>query len=151
VNFEQIGDVRFQERTWRWQRIGWVASTLVALGGVIGAFGAGPLANRAIDVGAYRVRYENPLRCQAAAALHVTTTDHPGDPLTIRLFSLRPEDLVFSPEPDSTISTPAGVTPRFHGTVSRFEVDFTPAQPGILRIGLSAGTARQELSLVVLP
>ena len=44
-------DLRFQVRSWRAQRIGWVAGGALLLAGAIGLFGRGPLSSALVDSG----------------------------------------------------------------------------------------------------
>lgn len=51
-------DMRFQRRSWIVERIGWSVLVLLALIGVSGAFGTGPLAWQTASSGSLSVEYE---------------------------------------------------------------------------------------------
>lgn len=44
-NIEIAEDMDFQQKEWLWVRVGWIAMLLVALAGLLGLFGVGPLSD----------------------------------------------------------------------------------------------------------
>ena len=66
-------DLDFQRQSWKVQRVAWVLMLLVALGGLTGLFGRGPLASAELGEKAspLHVEYERFLRLYAPAKLTV--------------------------------------------------------------------------------
>ena len=75
----------FQRRSWRAQRIAWVAMALILLAALLGAFGRGPLsdARAASDDGSLSVRYDRIARNQAPLELRVRFADRWSGPTTL--------------------------------------------------------------------
>ena len=65
-------DPAFAERSWRWQRVGWVVVLAVLIAALAGLLGAGPLGHRNARVpGQLRVEYQRFARYEAPQTLTV--------------------------------------------------------------------------------
>jgi hypothetical protein len=65
-------DLRFQHRTWRVQRVGWVVLALIVLAALAGLSGPGPLSNREATTDDLKVEYERFVRHGAQTELQVS-------------------------------------------------------------------------------
>jgi hypothetical protein len=77
-------DLRFQRRTWRIQRIGWIAFALLVLAGLLGVFGSGPLSRAEATGEGVRIEYDRFARLQSSATLRITI-----DPAAVRDGAIR--------------------------------------------------------------
>lgn len=66
-------DLRFQQRTWVVQRVGWGVIACVLVAALLGLLGSGPLASSTLDSpqGGFRLEYERFLRHQTPTRLHL--------------------------------------------------------------------------------
>ena len=51
-------DIEFQKKEWNWARLGWVLMLIIALAGLLGLFGQGPLSKSTARAGGIEVEYE---------------------------------------------------------------------------------------------
>jgi hypothetical protein len=119
-------DMRFQERTWLIQRIGWWVMAILVLAGLTGVFAAGPLSRTEVSdpSGALRVEYERFQRRMAPSTLrlHIGPGTLPGDQITLRMSRTLAEATDVEkivPQPDQARITLSGV-----------EYTFGTAEPG---------------------
>jgi hypothetical protein len=119
-------DVRFQERTWAAQRVGWWAMGLLLVAALAGVFAAGPLSSSEASDGrgALLVEYHRFQRHRAPATLqvHVAPEAITSDTILVHfnrslVEAFRVERI--EPEPDQAKVTPSGV-----------EYAFATAEPG---------------------
>ena len=66
-------DLRFQQRMWVVQRVGWGVIACVLVAALLGLLGSGPLASRTLESsqGGFRLEYERFLRHHAPTRLHL--------------------------------------------------------------------------------
>ncbi len=107
-------DMNFQEKEWRVERIGWIIMALLALAGLLGLFGEGPLANARAVNGPIVVEYERFERLLSPAKLRAQVAPEAVQNEEVRLYVTRTildslEVLDISPQPDSMVLTPDGV------------------------------------------
>jgi hypothetical protein len=65
-------DFEFQRRSWRVQRVAWLAGLLLLAGAMLGLFGSGPLSRATVDVpGLMRVEYQRFARYETPETLTI--------------------------------------------------------------------------------
>ena len=66
-------DLRFQQRTWALQRLGWGVIACIIISALLGLLGSGPLASRALDSPqrGFRLEYQRFLRYHAPTRLRL--------------------------------------------------------------------------------
>ena len=66
-------DLRFQQRTWLVQRVGWGVIACVLVVALLGLLGSGPLASRTVDSpqGRFRLEYQRFLRQRTPTRIHL--------------------------------------------------------------------------------
>lgn len=92
INTLQVDqDLIFQERAWRFQRVGRWGIALLLLAALLGVFGAGPVsfASQADAQGQLRLDYERFLRSQADATLSVQVYPDKKHPAELHLWFSR--------------------------------------------------------------
>jgi hypothetical protein len=128
-------DLAYQHRTWRMQRVGWLAFILVIVGALAGLFGSGPLSSTSAGTPAegLRIEYERFARLNAPTTI-VVRADHRlarGDEIGIVLSG----DAVRAVELQSTTPPVDGASVSPDGVILRFRAD---KQPGELTLVLHA-------------
>jgi hypothetical protein len=78
-------DMRFQRRSWMVERAGWMVLVLLALIGLSGAFGIGPLSWQTASGGSLEVEYERFQRITRLARFTFTITGQSGPELRLHL------------------------------------------------------------------
>jgi hypothetical protein len=162
ASLELDEQLAFQERQWRWERIGWVVIALVIIAGLLGAFGTGPLASatvRSTDDG-LAVSYERVVRHQGEAEfrLHIDPALIPGREVdvwfststvtAVRIESVAPEPSEVEAGADRTTWTFA-VDPSAGPVTIIFHV--TPQEMGwrTVELGVAGGTSLSFHQLVL--
>lgn len=114
-------DMNFQVKEWRVERIGWVLMALLALAGLLGLFGEGPLANVRAENGPIAVEYDrferllSPAQLQIQVAPEAVQNDEVRLQVTRKLLDgLEVQDI--SPQPDSMELSPDTVVYVFKVT-----------------------------------
>lgn len=136
-------DIRFQERTWTVQRIGWALMVLLALLALLGLFAGGPLSKAvaASGPGGAVLEYERFLRYGAPSTLRLQFGDAAGDrEVAVRIGRLYLDAVEIeriTPEPIRAAAAAEGVEMRFslvedHGP-GWAELSIKPRRPGIVR------------------
>jgi hypothetical protein len=161
-DLEIDSDVGFQQREWRFERVGWVAMLLVAFAALAGAFGRGPLSKaEAGGGGPLRVRYERFARHNSPAALELEVAAVGAADSTVRVWFdheyLSNFDLQhIIPEPETAEASPARTTYVFRvsdpSRPARITFGLVPQGVGRLRgqVGLP-GAPPVELSQFIFP
>jgi hypothetical protein len=145
-------DIEYQWREWRIHRIAWVVLALILLGGVLGVFGQGPLANAgAGDPGsALALEYQRLDRYKAPTQLTVSVGPNTAREGTVRLslnhdFLDRTEIRSIVPEPESEETGPEEVTYVFRVAAPdqaariRFDFEYDRAGPAQGEVRLEGG------------
>jgi hypothetical protein len=156
-------DLRFQERTWRFQRLGWVAMGLLLLAALAGAFANGPISWATVHDpdNLVEITYE---RFQRHTAPGILTVQVAPQVTSGRAVSLHINEVLLNaiklekivPEPTQATATERGIdyTIAVAGPGQRTQVRlfFTWQQTGIVRgeIGL-VGRAPARFSQFVYP
>lgn len=160
VDLEIEEDLGFERRTWRFQRVGWIALALFLSASAIGLTGSGPLSNATTrsDGGELIVTYERFDRVQSPSTIDITFDPALVSEGELRLWiesdylrRVRLEGV--TPEPDS-VSIDAG---RYIFTFlvsagveqAPISMQIRPEQPGLLRTDLGIidgpGTSLRQL------
>jgi hypothetical protein len=123
-SIEIAQDLDFQRASWRVQRVGWVIMLALALFGLAGLFGGGPLSSASAgdEKLGFRVRYDRFTRMAAPQTLY----------LEVSAASIRPDSTFavwlgrewletnevrqVTPEPESTLAAPDAVEYTFRAT-----------------------------------
>jgi hypothetical protein len=143
-------DLDFQRTSWKVQRVSWIAMLLIALAGLFGLFGNGPLANAtAGDAQTLTVDYQRLVRLSADEKLAIT----PGKTAIGSIVSIwldrewisRHEVRGIVPEPESTSVAADRVTYHFRTNpqfTSRIEFDLETMAMGSIRgrVGIVGGS-----------
>ena len=155
------GDIEFQRRTWRAERISWLLMGLIIVAALLGAFGNGPLSRRAVSSGDGRV----------SAAYDIIQRRSSGSLIALDIGSAAPSSGVLAvsanrvllnefrieeiqPQPASAAFLPEGILWRFHagsGTGGSVFLRVYGLRPGLKRVSISAGGSRVDLPILVLP
>jgi hypothetical protein len=149
------GDMPFQRRVWRVQRMAWVAMVLVVAAAMAGAFGGdGPLALGRHQEGGATIEWARIQRIGAAAPIRITLP--PGDGAlrlspdfleSWRLRAVTPPPLGVQAGPDGYRLEPAGTEA---GAVLVLEAEAT-GWPGLRRLRLRAAGQDFDLPVLVWP
>ena len=104
-------DMNFQVKEWRVERFGWIIMVLLALAGLLGLFGDGPLANARANTGPVEVEYERFERLLSPAHVVVQVAPEAVQNDEVRLYitrelldALQVQDI--SPQPESMELSP---------------------------------------------
>jgi hypothetical protein len=139
--------IDFERRVWRVQRAGWVVLGMVAVAGLVGLFGSGPLARResTSSQGGIRMRYDRFLHRQAPARVTVELTADSGGMARLWIDRSYLNDMTLermTPEPESTWAGPDRsvfafrAAPRGRGWVA---VELEPQSFGPVQGSLGTG------------
>lgn len=141
IEIEQ--DLEFQRKSWKVQRIGWMIMLLITLGGLIGLFGDGPIADaRAGDSRTLTVEYQRLVRLSAEEKLAITpgsASVASGPTVSIwldRKWMSRHDLRGMVPEPESTSVASDRVTYHFRvdpRIPSKIEFDMQTKAIGLIR------------------
>jgi hypothetical protein len=71
MDLEVDEDPEFQRRTWKVQRVGWIAMLLIIVAAGLGLFGGGPLSWTKAAAGTLQLEYERFIRYDSIATLHI--------------------------------------------------------------------------------
>lgn len=142
-------DMDLQRRTWRFERIGWVALTLVLVASLLGLFGPGLLgpATAATPRGALKVDYPRFARMQTPLFITVQVRPREGTSRELRLwfdadYLMQFSGALFVPEPRHMEAGPGRVTLEYAhdpapGPVTvRLELEARSCGPIEGRVGL---------------
>ncbi|HXE56623.1 MAG TPA: hypothetical protein VNK43_01365 [Gemmatimonadales bacterium] len=118
-------DPRFTRREWRLQRVGWIAMLAVALAGLVGLAGRGPLSSATAGepAGALAVRYERIVRHEAPTQLRIRLG--PGVARKGRVRVVLDRGYLEGVEIEWVLPEPAAVA----AAADRFIYDFAIAEP----------------------
>ena len=112
-------DIEFQKKEWSWARLGWVLMLIIALAGLLGLFGQGPLSKSTARAGGIEVEYERFERLLSPAQIEVKLTQQDFqngearvqvDRNMLNMYNL--QDIV--PEPDQSILSGEFITYVFN-------------------------------------
>jgi len=105
-------DMRFQHRSWRIERAGWMALAAIALAGLTGVFGVGPLSTGYSSAAPLGVRYERFQRATRVSAFVFTVAPTSSAELRLHLggrFQRDFEVTSIQPRPARTATGPHGI------------------------------------------
>ena len=130
IEIEQ--DLDFQRRSWAVQRVGWIMMLLISIGGLLGVFGGGLLANASVGGdGELRVEYERLVRMTGSEQLEISLGQGARQSSTMSIWLdrdwlSRHKVRSILPEPDSTSVSPVRVTYHFRvdPAAGRSKVEF---------------------------
>jgi hypothetical protein len=141
IEIEQ--DLEFQRKSWKVQRAAWIIMILITLGGLLGVFGDGPLADaRAGDSRTLTVEYQRLVRLSAEEKLAITPGSASiGSASTVsvwldRKWMSRHDLRGMVPEPESTSVAADRVTYHFRidpRVPSKIEFDMQTKAIGLIR------------------
>ncbi|HEX6231812.1 MAG TPA: hypothetical protein VFZ63_01675 [Jiangellaceae bacterium] len=152
---------RFQQREWRFERIGWGLITAFVLAGFVGLLGTGPLswAEAASDRGLVTVKYQRMTHHESDDSLELAFPAEAVEDGTISVELsgswVAGVDLQgISPQPSDERSVPGGVV--FDIAVerpgaTRLLVTFRPQEYGIIEASVVVGGDTTSFTQVVLP
>jgi hypothetical protein len=156
-------DMRFQERTWAMQRVGWWAMGLLLVAALAGLFATGPLswAETRDASGSLRVEYARFQRHMApfTLRLHLAPEAVPGNTVSVHVNNALADAIEVQkivPQPQQTKVTPTGVEYTFAtaeaAKPASIRFFLNSDEVGLLRaeIGLS-GRAPARFSVFVYP
>ena len=133
-------DERFQRRTWRVQRIGWVAMALFVLAALLGIFANGPVSRAMVrdPAAGVTVEYDRFLRLGSPTTLRVRF--EPGavrdGQVALRLATLYTEAIGLEwirPRPERSVAGPDGLVLLFSAAEEgrgAIELSINPREPG---------------------
>lgn len=155
---KQVGDLQidddmnFQRKEWQVERIGWIVMALLALAGLLGLFGEGPLSNINAANGPIEVEYDRFERLMSPAQMVVQIAPEAaqGEEVRLRvgrklLDGLEVQDI--SPQPDSMELTPENIVYVFKvnepNAPMRIKFDLQTAKAGSHsgQVGVESGAA----------
>jgi hypothetical protein len=143
-------DLAFHQRTWRMQCAGAILLLLIALAGLVGVFGDGPLSGTVTgdDTGGLRIEHERFARADAPQTMRIRVPATPASAANLDRLALS-RDFLDRVRMDAVVPTPvvAEAGPRqvaylFAGqpapgeTLATFH--FTARSSGVLRVRVSA-------------
>lgn len=141
-------DVRFQEREWTAERIGWVVLAILVLLALAGLFGTGPLSSASVDDadGALTAGYERFVRHDGRTTLSIEVAGDLSSNGEIDVWLSRDyldafEIQTISPEPSDVISADDRVIYVFpvDDSISTLSVSFSLRPQEMGRISCDAG------------
>lgn len=109
-------DMRFQRRSWAVERGGWIVLAVIALAGLTGVFGTGPLSWQHVSAGPLSVHYDRFQRRTRLAPFRFDITHSPGAEVTVKLDGGFARDFDVSsvePQPVRSAAGPDGLTLTF--------------------------------------
>lgn len=160
--FEVDEDVAFQQRDWKFERVGWIAIALIVVAAMAGLFGRGGVSDAVAETtdGTLRVEYGRLMRHRAPSELTVHVRPRAGDTsVTIAinddfLRAVRVEQLVPEPESQRSIVEHTLYTlPTGPGSSRvRLTLYFVPDDIGKRRLTITVpGRDSVQLGLFVFP
>ena len=93
-------DMRFQRRSWIAERVGWAVLIVLALIGLIGAFGTGPLSWQTASGGSLSVEYERFQRITRLARFTFDVRAQGGPEVQLHLNEAFQQNFEISKTPD---------------------------------------------------
>ncbi|HWE77462.1 MAG TPA: hypothetical protein VG270_02975 [Pseudolabrys sp.] len=138
-------DMAFQRRSWMVERAGWVLLAVIALAGLTGVLGNGPLSWAHASAGALSVSYERFQRATKSSAFVFDVTQQTGDEITLHLGAPFQRNFEFSsiqPPPRRSRTGPQGIDLTFPASGAGRSRIVIWARPR--RYGLSTITAAAE-------
>jgi hypothetical protein len=138
-------DMRFQQRSWLIERAGWSALVLLALIGLSGLFGTGPLAWAKASAGSLSVEYDRFQRATRVARYTFDVKPQPGSELKLHLSGAFQRDFEISkiqPETSRTAVGPDGMDLIFptNGETARVVIWAHSRKYGTSEISVLAGS-----------
>ncbi len=109
-------DMRFQRRSWIVERLGWSLLVLIALIGLSGALGIGPLSWQKASSGSLSVEYERFQRITRLARFTFDASGQNGPELRLHLSGAFQKDFEVSniqPQPTRSATGPDGIDLTF--------------------------------------
>jgi hypothetical protein len=109
-------DMQFQRRSWMVERAGWALLVLLALVGLSGAFGIGPLSWQTASAGSLKVEYERFQRITRLARFTFEVSAQNGPEMRLHLndaFQKNFEVSNIQPQPARTTTGPDGIDLSF--------------------------------------
>jgi hypothetical protein len=139
--FERIGDLelanhdlRFQERTWRAERIGQVLLIAFVVLAAVGVFGVGPLSDATATAGGTTASYQRFLRLGKPADLTVTVAPMTRGPVKIALptsYVERFDVEAIVPEPSEQATDAEALRLTFPSGTRKVTLRLTPGSIGV--------------------
>jgi len=152
-------DNEFQKKEWSWARLGWVLMLIIAVIGLLGLFGQGPLSKSTARAGGIEVEYERFERLLAPAQIEVKLTQQDFqngeariqvDRNMLNMYNL--QNII--PEPDQSILSDEFITYVFNvgqaGQLLQITFELQPNRIGQVngQIGLENGQPVQFAQFV---
>jgi hypothetical protein len=109
-------DMRFQRRSWAAERTGWILLALIAVAGLTGVFGTGPLSRQQVSAGPLTVHYEQFQRRTRLAPFRFDVTRTPGAEVSLKLDDAFARDFQIAsiePPPIRSATAPDGIALTF--------------------------------------
>ncbi len=109
-------DMRFQRRSWIVERAGWALLVLIALIGLSGAFGIGPLSWQKASGGLLSIEYERFQRITRLSQFTFNASGQTGPELRLHLseaFQKNFEVSNIQPQPTRSVTGPDGIDLSF--------------------------------------
>lgn len=109
-------DMRFQRRSWAIERAGWLVLAAIAVAGLTGVFGNGPLSRGHAAAGPLAVEYQRFQRATRVSSFTFTVAPAGGHELTLHLGAPFQRDFEFTsiqPPPLRSSSGPDGIALTF--------------------------------------
>lgn len=109
-------DMRFQKRSWTVERAGWLVLAAVALAGLTGVLGTGPLSAARAGAGPLTVTYERFQRATRTTRFAFEIAPGPRSAVTLHLggdFQRQFEVMSIQPRPAASTAGPDGVDLNF--------------------------------------
>jgi len=140
-------NMRFQRRSWMVERAGWIVLALIALAGLTGVFGTGPLSWQQVTAGPLTVHYDRFQRSSRLTDFRFVVARVPGAELTLRLDGAFARDFNISsiaPPPVRSSTGPDGLALTFAvtpGQTSTVDIWAHSFRYGLTTVTAAAGRA----------
>lgn len=138
---ERPDELRFQENTWRFQRIAWGVMALILLLAVLGAFGEGLFSEAMVgSSGGPRLIYPRTCRLRNDIAVEVFAPINDRGESSLELTTTTADLLdveQVEPDPARVVAGPGGLTYVVRaeppGGLARVRLNLSPQRPGLFR------------------